>query len=73
MKLANWNVERASTKARRAALREATDAVAADLWVLTETRDSFHPGLPYSCSSAGWRDASSEGLSAYQSRGRRLA
>lgn len=56
MKLANWNLQRAATKMKRTALREQTDAVAADLWILTETREEFDPGLPYSCHSAEWRD-----------------
>jgi hypothetical protein len=33
-----------------------THRIAADVWVLTETHDSFSPGLPFSCSSAAGRD-----------------
>lgn len=56
VKLANWNLERASTSARRDALREYTDRVGADVWVFTETHRDFTPGLPYACSSAEGRD-----------------
>ena len=56
MKLANWNLERASTSARRDALRQVTDSVAADVWVFTETRQDFTAGLPYSCGSTAGRD-----------------
>ena len=56
VKLANWNLERASTSARRKALREHTDRVGADVWVFTETHQDFTPGLPYACSSTEGRD-----------------
>ncbi len=56
MKIGNWNLERASTPARRAALREHTDRVGADLWVFAETHQDFAPGLPHSCSSSPGRD-----------------
>jgi hypothetical protein len=56
VKIGNWNLERASTPARRAALREHTDRVGADLWVFTETHRDFTPGLPCSCSSSEGRD-----------------
>ncbi len=56
MKLANWNLERAATPARRRAQREQVESIAADVWVFTETRADFDPGLPYSCASASGRD-----------------
>ncbi len=56
VKLANWNLERAATVVRRDALRQYTDKIAADVWVLTETHRDFTPSLPHSCSSAEGRD-----------------
>jgi len=56
MKLANWNLERAATPSRRKILRDQTDAIAADVWIFTETHDDFTPGLPHACSSASGRD-----------------
>jgi hypothetical protein len=58
MKLANWNLERANTDPCRLRLRKEVDRIDADIWVFTETRDSFSPGdgYPYSYSSASGRD-----------------
>lgn len=58
MKLANWNLDRANTGPRRQRLRQAADRIDADVWVFTETRDSFSPGdeYPYSYGSARGRD-----------------
>jgi endonuclease/exonuclease/phosphatase family metal-dependent hydrolase len=41
---------------RRDAIREHTDRVAADVWVLTETHDGFSPGLSHVHSSSPGRD-----------------
>ena len=60
VKLANWNLERAATSARRDALRQYTDKIAADVWVFTETHRDFTPGLPHSCSSVEGRDGVSK-------------
>jgi hypothetical protein len=46
MILATWNLQRAKKQsARYVALRRLIDEQAADVWVLTETRDDFSPGL----------------------------
>lgn len=48
MRFATWNIERLNSSARRNRVLRATDDVAADVWVLTETDDAFAPvGLQY--------------------------
>jgi endonuclease/exonuclease/phosphatase family metal-dependent hydrolase len=56
LKLATWNVALPVSPKRRMALSALTDAVNADILVLTETHDDFKPGHTYSCSSAEGRD-----------------
>lgn len=56
MRLANWNLERASTPVRRNALRMETEKIAADVWVFTEAHAEFSPGLPHACHSTAGRD-----------------
>lgn len=60
MKLANWNLERAATPARRRAQREEVDRIAADVWAFTETHAAFSPGLHHSLFSAAGRDRIAE-------------
>lgn len=56
MKIATWNVALPVSEGRRKQLRVFTDRIGADVWVLTETHDSFTPGHQFSCSSAEGRD-----------------
>lgn len=56
MRLANWNLERASSLPRRQAQREQVTNVAADVWVFTETHAAFDPDLPCSSASTAGRD-----------------
>lgn len=56
MKLATWNLMLPVSTQRRATMREHSDRVAADVWVLTETHDGFTPGHRHSHSSAAGRD-----------------
>lgn len=56
--LATWNVRRPSGagNARRDVLRRYMDAVAADVWVLTETHDALVPGDGYAAVSTSGAD-----------------
>lgn len=56
MKLANWNVAKPVSQARRDAMLNHLREVDADLLVLTETHDGFNPGYKNVCSSAAGRD-----------------
>jgi hypothetical protein len=58
MKLATWNLRLPLSDPRRKTMRSHTDREQADVWVLTETDDSFTliPGHPFHCSSAGGCD-----------------
>lgn len=56
MVLATWNLMHAESVHRRKLLREHTDRVDADVWILTETHDAFSPGLPYRHSSLAVAD-----------------
>jgi endonuclease/exonuclease/phosphatase family protein len=57
LKLATWNLELPVSPRRREALRAHTDREQADIWILTETHDSFTPGPTFtSHSSAPRRD-----------------
>ena len=56
MKLANWNVGKPVSQARRDAMLKHLGQVTADLLVLTETHDGFKPGYKNVCSSASGRD-----------------
>ena len=56
MKLANWNVAKPVSRARRDVMLNHLAQVAADLLVLTETHDGFKPGHKNVCSSAAGRD-----------------
>lgn len=47
MKIANWNVDHASENWRREALEAWMRRSPADIWVLTESRDSLTPGASY--------------------------
>ena len=49
MRIANWNLERASSAWRRDAIMKKIACVDADIWILTETRDSLTPGATHSC------------------------
>ncbi|MDP2307221.1 MAG: endonuclease/exonuclease/phosphatase family protein [Pseudomonadota bacterium] len=56
MKLATWNLALPVVEKRRREMRAHTDREQADVWVLTETHDSFMPGHPWSHSSTAGRD-----------------
>ena len=56
VKLANWNVAKPVSRARRDVMLNHLAQVAADLLVLTETHDGFKPGHKNVCSSAAGRD-----------------
>lgn len=56
VKIANWNVAKPVSQARRDAMLNHLEQVAADLLVLTETHDGFKPGHKNVCSSAAGRD-----------------
>lgn len=56
LKLATWNLALPVSARRREAMRAHTDCEQADIWVLTETHDSFTPGHPFSHSSAPGHD-----------------
>jgi hypothetical protein len=58
--LATWNVALPTQSSRRERLRTHTDRVDADVWVLSETHDSFNPGHPFAHSSAAGRDGEHE-------------
>ena len=60
MKLATWDIALPVQPRRRQALRAETDRVNADVWVLTETHDSFSPGHAFTHSSAAGRDGKHE-------------
>jgi hypothetical protein len=47
IRIANWNLDRASSGERARRIHELIDEVQADIWVLTETRDSVCPGDGY--------------------------
>ena len=61
MKLATWNLELPVAPRRRQAMRSHTDREQADVWVLTETHDSFTPGHAFSHSSTAGRDGRTAG------------
>lgn len=56
LKLATWNLALPVSPERRKAMRSHTDREQADIWVLTETHDSFTPGHTFSHPSAPGRD-----------------
>ena len=47
MKIATWNLALPVSDRRRQVMRQHTDNVNADVWVLTETHDGFSPGAEY--------------------------
>ena len=47
VRIANWNVERAKQLWRRDAVGEMLAAIGAEIWVLTESRDSVSPGADF--------------------------
>jgi hypothetical protein len=47
VRIANWNLARAAGSVRPARLQHHMAKVQADIWILTETRDSMSPGAEY--------------------------
>ena len=47
LRIANWNLDRATESWRRDCIRERMAKVNAQVWVLTESRDSVAPGTAY--------------------------
>ena len=56
MKLAVWNVERLPSRPRRDRVLAVIESVAADVWILTETRAGFTPGTDYKGFCSGTPD-----------------
>jgi hypothetical protein len=49
IRIANWNLERASGSVRPDRIRDQMAKIQAEIWILTETRDSLSPGTEYRC------------------------
>ena len=47
MRIATWNLQRPTSKARTARIRAMLKEIDADVWVLTETRSDLSPGPEY--------------------------
>lgn len=55
MILANWNLNHATESWRQAAIRSKLKDINADIFVLTETRDSISPGQAFTCAASSTR------------------
>jgi len=49
IRIANWNLDRATEKWRQEAICTKLASIKADIWILTETRNSISPGDGFKC------------------------
>ncbi|MEI6236139.1 MAG: endonuclease/exonuclease/phosphatase family protein [Planctomycetota bacterium] len=60
IRIANWNLDRATEKWRQKAIHIELENINADIWILTETRDSISPGHGFKRIACSQSDSSGE-------------